>query len=103
MTEIPEHLRKRAEEARAKAAAAAAEEAAPAAEAPAAEAAAPAADGDSKISQSYDAVSTTNPARSARTSYVISPKGEVIYSYTDGNYAKYTQGNEHSADFSLRG
>lgn len=48
-----------------------------------------AADGDSKISQSYDAVSTTNPARSARTSYVISPKGEVIYSYTDANYAKH--------------
>ncbi|WP_426574325.1 menaquinol-cytochrome c reductase cytochrome b subunit [Aquihabitans sp. McL0605] len=45
MTEIPEHLRKRAEEARAKAAAAKAEEAAPAAEAPAADAA----DTDSKI------------------------------------------------------
>ena len=44
MTEIPEHLRKRAEEARQKAAAAKAEEAAPAAEA-----AAPAAEGDSKI------------------------------------------------------
>ncbi len=44
MTEIPEHLRKRAEEARAKAAAAKAEEAAPAAEAGDA-----AAEGDSKI------------------------------------------------------
>jgi hypothetical protein len=44
MTEIPEHLRKRAEEARQKAAAAKAEEAAPAAGADA-----PAGDGDSKI------------------------------------------------------
>jgi len=47
MTEIPEHLRKRAEEAKAKAAAKAAEGAAPAEAAPAPEA--PASDADSKI------------------------------------------------------
>jgi len=48
-----------------------------------------AADGDGAIIKSYDAVSTGNPARSSRTSYVIAPTGEIIYSYSDPNYAKH--------------
>ncbi len=41
-----------------------------------------AADASGKIMQSYDAVSTGNPERAARTSYVIAPDGRVLYTYT---------------------
>jgi peroxiredoxin len=44
-----------------------------------------AADADQKIMKSYDAVHDRNPERAQRISYVISPAGKVIYSYTDSN------------------
>lgn len=42
-----------------------------------------AADPDQSIMKSYDAVLTAKPEYANRTSYVISPGGEIIYSYTD--------------------
>jgi peroxiredoxin Q/BCP len=42
-----------------------------------------AADPDQHIMKSYDAVMAKNPLYADRTSYVISPDGKIIYSYTD--------------------
>ncbi|ANY18258.1 peroxiredoxin [Bordetella pseudohinzii] len=42
-----------------------------------------AADADGKIMKAYDAVSDKRPESAKRTSYVISPAGEVVYEYTD--------------------
>jgi peroxiredoxin Q/BCP len=42
-----------------------------------------AADPDQHIMKSYDAVLAKNPLYADRTSYVISPDGKIIYSYTD--------------------
>ena len=42
-----------------------------------------AADPDQKIMKSYDAVLAARPEYANRTSYVISPGGEIIYAYTD--------------------
>jgi peroxiredoxin Q/BCP len=50
-----------------------------------------AADADSSIMKSYDAVSTGRPERAARTSYVISPAGQIIYSYTNSDYTHHTE------------
>jgi peroxiredoxin len=44
-----------------------------------------AADPDQHIMKSYDAVLTKNPLYADRTSYVISPDGKILYSYTDLN------------------
>jgi peroxiredoxin Q/BCP len=41
-----------------------------------------AADPDQQIMRSYDAVMKLKPSWADRTSYVISPEGKVIYSYT---------------------
>jgi peroxiredoxin Q/BCP len=43
------------------------------------------ADADQKIMQAYDAVHDRNAERAQRISYVISPAGKVIYSYTDSD------------------
>ncbi|OZI75213.1 peroxiredoxin [Bordetella genomosp. 12] len=42
-----------------------------------------AADTDGKIMKAYDAVSDKRPEAAKRTSYVISPAGEVVYEFTD--------------------
>jgi len=42
-----------------------------------------AADPDQRIMKSYDAILTRNPEYANRISYVISPNGEIIYTYTD--------------------
>jgi thioredoxin-dependent peroxiredoxin len=42
-----------------------------------------ASDSDQKIMKAYDAVLTGKPEWANRTSYVISPAGEILYSYTD--------------------
>jgi peroxiredoxin Q/BCP len=42
-----------------------------------------AADPDQHIMKSYDAILAKNPLYADRTSYVISPDGKIIYSYTD--------------------
>ncbi len=42
-----------------------------------------AADTDQKIMKSYDAILPAKPEYANRTSYVIDPTGEIIYSYTD--------------------
>lgn len=42
-----------------------------------------AADPDQRIMKSYDAVLSARPEYANRTSYVISPSGEIIYAYTD--------------------
>jgi len=41
-----------------------------------------AADADQSIMKSYDAVSSANPERADRTSYVIAPTGEILYTFT---------------------
>jgi peroxiredoxin len=41
-----------------------------------------AADSNATIMRNYDAVSTGNPEYAQRTSYVISPEGKVLYTYT---------------------
>lgn len=41
-----------------------------------------AADATGNIMKNYDAISTGNPERAARTSYVIAPDGRVLYTYT---------------------
>jgi peroxiredoxin Q/BCP len=48
-----------------------------------------AADADQKIMKSYDAVLWLKPSMSNRTSYVISPDGEIIYSYSALNPNKH--------------
>jgi len=42
-----------------------------------------AADSDQSIMKLYDAILTAKPEYANRTSYLISPDGEIIYSYTD--------------------
>jgi len=42
-----------------------------------------AADPDQSIMKSYDAILAAKPEYANRTSYVISPSGEIIYTYTD--------------------
>lgn len=42
-----------------------------------------AADGDQAIMKAYDAVHDRRPDYAKRVSYVISPDGKIIYSYTD--------------------
>jgi peroxiredoxin Q/BCP len=42
-----------------------------------------AADPDQSIMKSYDSVLAVKPEYANRTSYVISPSGEIIYTYTD--------------------
>ena len=42
-----------------------------------------AADPDQHIMKSYDAILAKNPQYADRTSYVISPDGKILYSYTD--------------------
>jgi len=42
-----------------------------------------AADPDQHIMKSYDAILVKNPLYADRTSYVISPDGKILYSYTD--------------------
>jgi thioredoxin-dependent peroxiredoxin len=42
-----------------------------------------ASDGDGSIMKEYDSVLPQNPAFANRTSYVIAPTGEIIYSYTE--------------------
>jgi len=41
-----------------------------------------AADGDGRIMKNYDSVSNGNPEYAQRTSYVIAPDGQVLYTYT---------------------
>ena len=42
-----------------------------------------ASDGDGSIMKEYDSVLPQNPAYANRTSYVIAPTGNIIYSYTE--------------------
>ena len=48
-----------------------------------------ASDADQKITKAYDAVLAVKPEYANRISYVISPDGKVIYSYTDMNPEKH--------------
>jgi peroxiredoxin len=50
-----------------------------------------AADADQKIMKAYDAVLWIKPDWAKRTSYVIAPTGEVIYSYTALNPDKHVE------------
>ena len=50
-----------------------------------------AADADQKIMKAYDAVLWLKPDWAKRTSYVISPAGEVLYSYTALNPDKHVE------------
>ncbi|HEY4265716.1 MAG TPA: peroxiredoxin, partial [Micropepsaceae bacterium] len=52
-----------------------------------------AADTNGSVMNSYDAVSGGNPEYAQRTSYVISPDGRVLYTYTAGDpthHVEYT-------------
>jgi peroxiredoxin Q/BCP len=42
-----------------------------------------ASDADQRIMKSYDAILAAKPEYANRTSYVIAPSGEIIYTYTD--------------------
>lgn len=44
-----------------------------------------AADVDQHIMKAYDSVMTGHPEYASRTSYVIAPTGEVLYTFTDGD------------------
>ncbi len=48
-----------------------------------------AADPTQSIMKSYDAVLAVRPELANRTSYVIAPSGEILYSYTDLNPSKH--------------
>jgi peroxiredoxin Q/BCP len=50
-----------------------------------------ASDADQKIMKAYDAVLARKPELADRTSYVISPDGRVLYSYTDLNPDKHVE------------
>jgi peroxiredoxin len=50
-----------------------------------------ASDSDGRIMRSYDAVVGPNSTYASRTSYVISPAGEIIYSYTNPDYSRHTE------------
>jgi thioredoxin-dependent peroxiredoxin len=63
-----------------------------------------AADANGQIMKNYDAVSRGDPEYAQRTSYVIAPDGQVLYTYTAGDpthHVEYTMGavqkyvNEH--------
>jgi peroxiredoxin len=65
-----------------------------------------AADASGQIMKNYDSVSTGNPQYAQRTSYVISPEGQVLYTYTAGDpthHVEYTMNavqkyvNDHKA------
>src|SRR6266436_10006381 len=52
-----------------------------------------AADADASIMKSYDSVSRGDPEYAQRTSYVISPAGQVLFTYTAGDpthHVEYT-------------
>src|SRR3981081_2665316 len=54
-----------------------------------------AADADASIMKSYDSVSRGDPDTLQRTSYVISPTGQVLFTYTAGDpthHVEYTMG-----------
>jgi peroxiredoxin len=54
-----------------------------------------AADADASIMKSYDSVSRGDPEYAQRTSYVISPTGQVLFTYTAGDpthHVEYTMG-----------
>jgi len=48
-----------------------------------------ASDGDGSIMKAYDSVLESHPEYANRTSYVIAPTGEIIYSYTAMNPDKH--------------
>jgi thioredoxin-dependent peroxiredoxin len=48
-----------------------------------------ASDADGSVMKRYDAVLAAKPEYANRTSYVIAPTGEIIYSYTDLNPDKH--------------
>ncbi len=50
-----------------------------------------ASDADGSIMKAYDAVLPTHPEYANRTSYVIAPTGEIIYSYTAMNPDKHVE------------
>ena len=50
-----------------------------------------AADPDQRIMRSYDAILAAKPEYANRTSYVISPGGEIIYAYTDLHPDKHVE------------
>jgi len=50
-----------------------------------------ASDADQKIMKAYDAVLAPKPELADRTSYVIAPTGEVLYSYTNLNPDKHVE------------
>ena len=50
-----------------------------------------ASDAGQHIMKSYDAVLPKNPKYANRTSYVITPDGRIIYSYTDLNPGKHVE------------
>lgn len=50
-----------------------------------------AADADQRIMKSYDAILTIKPEYANRTSYVITPDGKVLYTFTDLAPEKHVQ------------
>lgn len=50
-----------------------------------------AADPGAKIARQYDAILTTKPEWSSRTSYLISPSGSITHAYTDLNPDKHVK------------
>jgi len=50
-----------------------------------------ASDADGSVMKAYDAVLAAKPEYANRTSYVIAPTGEIIYSYTDLKPDKHVQ------------
>jgi len=50
-----------------------------------------AADADRSIMKNYEAVVGPNATRATRTSYVISPEGRIIYSYSNSDYSRHTE------------
>lgn len=50
-----------------------------------------AADTDQSIMKSYDAILTIKPEYANRTSYVISPTGKIIYTFTDLSPEKHVE------------
>jgi peroxiredoxin Q/BCP len=48
-----------------------------------------AADTDQRIMRSYDAIYAAKPRYANRTSYVISPAGQIIYTYTNMNPGRH--------------
>jgi thioredoxin-dependent peroxiredoxin len=49
-----------------------------------------ASDADARIMRSYDAMVGPNATYASRTSYVISPAGQIVYSYTNPDYSDHT-------------